>query len=128
MEHVMAGLNSHIDRPIQMPVGVNPDDAGPGVLSGGRFVSNTELERRAAQVAGGLRLLGVGPGAPVAVIARNGLVRLEVAMAWARLGTSVVPLNWHWKADEVRYVLHDSGAKALVGHADLLAALKFSHW
>src|SRR5206468_1640680 len=39
------------------------------------------------------------------------------------LGTSVVPINWHWKADEVRYVLDDSGATAVVGHADLLAGL-----
>jgi long-chain acyl-CoA synthetase len=93
------------------------------VIVGGRFTSKAELDDRAARVAAGLRELGVGPGSPVAVIGRNGLLHLEVALAAARLATSVVPVNWHWKADEVRYVLDDSRAAVLVGHSDLLRAL-----
>src|SRR5262249_48673056 len=38
-------------------------------------------------------------------------------------GLSCVPINWHGKPDEVRYVLDDSRAKVLVAHADLLAAV-----
>jgi long-chain acyl-CoA synthetase len=95
----------------------------PGVISGDRFVATTELEDRARRVASGLRGLGVGPGIPVAVLGRNGLVHLEVALAAAQLGTSVVPVNWHWQPDEVRYVLQDCGAAVLVGHADLMTRL-----
>ncbi len=34
-----------------------------------------------------------------------------------------MPLNWHWRGEEIAYVLNDSQAKALIVHADLLAAI-----
>ena len=40
-----------------------------------------------------------------------------------RLGAYAVPINWHFKAEEVAYVLSDCGAKVLVAHADLLAGV-----
>jgi len=36
----------------------------------------------------------------------------------------VIPINWHLKAEEVRYILTDSGAKILVCHADLLPQIR----
>ncbi|HBY30998.1 MAG TPA: long-chain fatty acid--CoA ligase, partial [Bradyrhizobium sp.] len=36
----------------------------------------------------------------------------------------VVPINWHLKADEVAYILADSGADTLVCHADLLPQIR----
>ena len=37
--------------------------------------------------------------------------------AAAHLGVTYVPVNWHWVADELAYVLDDADAKALiVGH------------
>ncbi|MGE0878317.1 MAG: AMP-binding protein [Acidimicrobiia bacterium] len=91
-----------------------------GVLCGTSFVTKPRLVSRAARVAGGLQRLGIGPGSPVAVLARNDLVHLEVAMAAAQLGAGVVPVNWRWTADEIDYVLADSSARVIVGHADLL--------
>lgn len=41
-------------------------------------------------------------------------------MATQRIGAYPVQLNWHAKADEVGFILEDSGAKVLVAHADLL--------
>ena len=36
----------------------------------------------------------------------------------------MVPINWHLKADEVDYILADSGADILVCHADLLPQIR----
>src|SRR5207245_10545423 len=43
----------------------------------------------------------------------------EASVATAPLGASAVPINWHWRIEEIAHVLGDSGAKALVVHADL---------
>ena len=51
---------------------------------------------------------------------RNDFALFEVAGAAAALGSPVVPINWHLKAEEVAYILADSGAEILVCHADLL--------
>jgi long-chain acyl-CoA synthetase len=40
-----------------------------------------------------------------------------------RLGAYAVPVNWHFKPEEVGYVLNDSGARVLIGHADMLHRL-----
>jgi long-chain acyl-CoA synthetase len=41
-----------------------------------------------------------------------------------RLGAYAVPVNWHFKPEEVAYVLKDSGARVLIGHVDLLHPLR----
>src|SRR5690606_4588148 len=46
---------------------------------------------------------------------------LVTVYAANRLGAYAVPINWHFKPAEVRYILEDSGSTILVGHADLLA-------
>ena len=42
---------------------------------------------------------------------RNDFAFFEVSGAAAALGTPVVPINWHLKAEEVAYILADSGAE-----------------
>jgi long-chain acyl-CoA synthetase len=91
---------------------------------GAHVVSMDELTDRATRVAAGLQRSGVGPGAPVAVLARNDSLPLEVAMAAAQLGTPVLPINWRWTGEEVRFILMDSKAAVVVGHADLLAGVR----
>src|SRR5262249_49385695 len=48
------------------------------------------------------------------------------SIATVPLGASAVPLNWHWRGDEIAHVLSDSGAKALVVHSDLWPAIAAS--
>ena len=55
---------------------------------------------------------------------RNDFALFEVSGAAAALGSPVVPINWHLKAEEVAYILADSGAQILVCHADLLPQIK----
>jgi long-chain acyl-CoA synthetase len=101
-------------------------DVADGVLSGRRFVSRPEIVARAERLAGGLAGAGVGPGDAVALLVRNDTVHLETSLAAARVGAFPVPINWHWRGDEVEYLLRDSGARALVAHADLLAGVRES--
>jgi long-chain acyl-CoA synthetase len=70
-----------------------------------------------------LRGLGIGAGDVVALMLRNhpGTVELMLAARW--IGATWCPVNWHFKADEVRHLLADCGARLLVVDADLLATL-----
>ena len=79
---------------------------------GGRTYA--ELDERVTRLARALAERGVGVGDRVAVLALNGLEVWETYLAGVRLGAVVVPVNFRLVADEVAYVLTDSGATALV--------------
>ena len=92
----------------------------PGIQSGGRFLARSDLQHRAAQAATGFSSLGIRKGDAVALLLRNDFPYLEATLGAGALGAFAVPVNWHSAADEVTYVLGNSGAKVLVVHADLL--------
>jgi long-chain acyl-CoA synthetase len=94
------------------------------IISGERSISYPEIHDRIARAATGLQTLGLRDGAPVAMMLRNDFALFEVAGAAAILGSPVVPINWHLKAEEVGYILADSGAEILVCHADLLPQIR----
>ncbi len=66
------------------------------------------------RLAAGLLRLGVGRGDHVAVWLPNGRDWILAFCATARIGAVIVPVNTRYKLDEVRYVLEQSDAKALV--------------
>jgi long-chain acyl-CoA synthetase len=55
---------------------------------------------------------------------RNEPVTLELMLAARWLGARWCAVNWHFKADEVQGVVAESGARLLIGHADLVAAVR----
>lgn len=93
----------------------------PCIISGERSVLLEEIHQRAARAATGLASLGVKEGDSVALLLRNDLAFFEASHAAARLGAYAVPVNWHNTPEEMEYIFTDSGAKALVAHADLIA-------
>jgi long-chain acyl-CoA synthetase len=95
-----------------------------GIVSGDRQRDFAEVAARAARFAGGLSRLGVKQGDSVCILMRNDIAFLEAAYAAMRLGAYAVPVNWHFKPEEVAYVLKDSGTRVLIGHADLLHPLR----
>jgi long-chain acyl-CoA synthetase len=99
------------------------DELFHGIISGQRRRSHAEVAERAARIAGGLQRLGVSQGDSVCVLMRNDIAFIEVAYAVMILGAYAVPVNWHFKPEEVAYVIGDSGSRVLVGHADLLHQL-----
>jgi len=95
-----------------------------GVRCGGSEASYPELFGAALRASSALASLGVGAGDRVALLLRNSLEFLQASIATVPLGASAVPVNWHWRGEEIAHVLSDSRAKVLVLHADLWPALE----
>jgi long-chain acyl-CoA synthetase len=95
-----------------------------GVISGQRRCSHDEVADRTDRIASGLQELGVGQGDSVCMLMRNDIAFIEAAYAAMRLGAYGVPINWHFKPEEINYVLKDSGSRVLVAHADMLHQLR----
>lgn len=80
--------------------------------AGGRLTYAQWLDR-ALRIAGGLEDLGLRRGDPIALIAENRLDWPVVQMAAAALGALFVPLNTHYRFDDLAFTLQASGAKAV---------------
>jgi acyl-coenzyme A synthetase/AMP-(fatty) acid ligase len=91
-----------------------------GIISGQRRRDHATVADRADRIAGGLRRLGVRQGDSVGILMRNDIAFIEAAYAAMRLGAYAGPINWHFKPEEINYVLKDSGTSVLIGHADML--------
>ena len=85
--------------------------------------SGDEVADRALRLAGGLARFGVEDGDVIAVMLRNGPAFIDAIQSCQTAGCYYCPINWHFKADEVAYLLNDSAAKVLIVEADLLASL-----
>src|SRR3979411_364423 len=95
-----------------------------GIISGRQRRGHAEVADRTDRIAGGLQRLGVAPGDSVCILMRNDIAFIEAAYAAMRLGAYAVPINWHFKPEEINYVLKDSGTHVLIGHADMLHPLR----
>jgi len=90
----------------------------PRVRCGDQSLTHAEVRANAAQIASGLASRGVCNGDRVAIVMRNDIVFPQITMGAGLLGAVAVPINWHWKGEEIEYVLNDSGAKVAVVHAE----------
>jgi long-chain acyl-CoA synthetase len=72
-----------------------------------------DLDARSNQLVHALRGLGLNAGDVIAVYAANCREYFEIFMAASHCGLAYVPVNWHFTAQELAYVLADSGARAL---------------
>lgn len=77
-------------------------------------VSFGELDGRADRTARQLAALGVGAGARVAVLLRNGVTYALLTHALPRLGAIMVPVNIRLAVSELAWILADSQAGVLV--------------
>jgi long-chain acyl-CoA synthetase len=90
------------------------------MFSGDRQRTHQDLTERSLRAGTGFQAMGVGPDSGVAVMLRNDFSFFEASRGATFAGAYAVPINWHFKGEEVRYILEDSQARALVIHADLL--------
>ena len=72
-----------------------------------------EYHDEALALAGALAARGMGRGTHVALLAENRVEWPVVQMACAALGAVVVPLNTHYRRDDLAYALRHSDAEAL---------------
>lgn len=93
----------------------------PAVVDARGTVSWRDLDERVNRLVHGLRRRGLSVGDTVVVMAGNQRETYEVTLAAIHGGWTVVPVNWHWVADELAYVLGDSEAGALVVGAEWAA-------
>ncbi len=96
----------------------------PGIISGERRRGHAEVADRAARMAGGFEALGVTQGDSVCILMRNDIAFIEAAYGAMQLGAYAVPVNWHFKPEEIHYILGDSGTRVLIAHADMLHQLR----
>lgn len=77
-----------------------------------------ELNARCNQAAHALTKSGVQRGDRVALLMMNGNEFVEAYFAIAKIGAIIVPLNWRLVADELSFILKDSGSTTLIygGH------------
>jgi long-chain acyl-CoA synthetase len=94
-----------------------------GIISGDRLITHEQREESSRRIATGLKELGIERGDCVAILMRNDVAFLEVTIGAMMLGAYAVPLNWHFKPEEITYILADCGARVLIGHSDLLHRL-----
>jgi long-chain acyl-CoA synthetase len=96
----------------------------PVIRCGNVERTHDQLAQRAARIAAGLRGLGVSSGDNVAVVMANSVEFLEVSVGIAAVGANPVPVNWHWKSDEIGYLLSDSGSAVVFVHSDFVATVE----
>ena len=83
-------------------------------MFGGEERTHAELHDRAARLATVLADAGVRHGDRVALLLHNGFEFPESLLACHVLGACAVPVNFRLAADEIAYILEDSGAVALI--------------
>jgi long-chain acyl-CoA synthetase len=94
------------------------------IISGARRISLQTLDERAARAAAGLRSVGVGRGDLIAIYLRNDTPFFEASFAAGLIGAYPTPVNWHYATDEARYLFENSGARAIIIHADLVEPIR----
>jgi len=75
-----------------------------------------DLLGRVNQLVHALRSRGLRAGDGIAALVPNGIVPQELSLAALQAGWYYTPINWHFTANEIAYILKDSEAKAFFVH------------
>ena len=89
-----------------------------------RTYTNVEIAREAAQLAAGMRSLGIEKGDRVIVMMLNCPEVIVAYQAIARAGAIIIPVMPLLKAPEVHYIAQNSAAKAIITSPILLPLLQ----
>ncbi len=99
-----------------------PDKVGARDLT--RSLTFRVWNERACRLANGLLGLGLEKGDRIAVLAHNCLEWMEIYAAVAKAGLVMAPINFRLVGSEVRYIVENSQAKAVIVQEDLLDSLE----
>jgi 3-oxocholest-4-en-26-oate---CoA ligase len=91
------------------------------LIGRGERVTFAELEARANRLAHHLAARGVGPGARVGLVARNGVPFVVSFLACFKLRAVPVNVNYRYTAAEMKEIFDDSEPAAVVVDGDLAA-------
>lgn len=82
-----------------------------------------EIHDRALRVAGGLAHMDIGEGDVIAIMLHNDPAYIEIMQGARLAGCYCCQVNWHFKADEVGYILRDSDTRVFFVEEGLLASV-----
>ncbi|SNR95663.1 fatty-acyl-CoA synthase [Haloechinothrix alba] len=96
-----------------------PDKPAVIMAGTGRTQTYAELDENSIRVARMLDDAGLRPGDVVALLSENNMRCFEIYWAALRSGLYITAINRHLSADEVAYIVKDSGARVLFASAGL---------
>ncbi|WP_445167054.1 long-chain-fatty-acid--CoA ligase [Mycolicibacterium sp. Dal123E01] len=96
---------------------------GEAVSYLGRSWTWAQWNDRIQRLAGALLERGIGRGDVVAFLDKNHPACVELTLAAASIGAATAIINFRLAADEMDYVLNDSGAKLLFVGTELIGAI-----
>jgi len=91
----------------------------PALIHGEQVETYRQFDARAARLAGGLAAHGIAAGGKVAMYVYNCNEYLDTCFAALKLRAVPVNVNYRYLADELRYLLDNADAEALVYHGAL---------
>lgn len=95
--------------------------------NGGDRLTFAELNARANRAANAFSEAGIQKGERVALLLMNSPEFVEAFFALAKIGAVIVPLNWRLVADELEFILKDSGATRLIFDDDFVDTVAELH-
>src|SRR5437868_10806725 len=85
----------------------------------GEDISYADFDGRIRKTAGWLAARGIGRGDVVAALMKNSAAFLELVFAASHIGAVFLPINYRLSADEVGYIVGNSGARLLIADEEL---------
>jgi 3-oxocholest-4-en-26-oate---CoA ligase len=93
------------------------------LVCGDLRLTYAEVDERANRLAHHLAAQGVGPGDHVALYLYNGVEYVESMLAAFKLRAVPINVNYRYVEEELRYLLDDSDARAVVFHREFAPKL-----
>ncbi len=93
---------------------LSPDTEGYVEGDGSLRLSYKELNESCNRLANAFVAAGITKGERVGLLLMNSREFMEAYYALAKVGAVVVPLNWRLVADELEFILKDSGTRRLI--------------
>jgi fatty-acyl-CoA synthase len=87
----------------------------------GEDICYAAFDERIRKVGGWLLSRGIGAGDVVAVLMKNSTAFLELTFAASHIGAVFLPINYRLSADEVTYIIGNSGARILIADEEFAA-------
>ena len=112
----------HIGDVLRAHAHISPDRPGTRDLS--RSMTFREWNARACRLANALLGLGLRTGDRIAVLAYNRVEWMEIYAATAKAGIVAVPINFRLTASEIRFIIENCEARALIVEDDLLGPVE----
>lgn len=120
-------MNNNIGALLSRRAALNPHWEAYVDSESGLRLTFAQLNSRCNQLANSLVDAGIKPGDRIALALMNSAEFVEAYFAIAKIGAVVVPLNWRLVADELEFILQDSGSTTLIYGAEFDALFDELH-